>query len=66
MYLHEFAISNYLCHRTTSVVLKPLTVLVGPCGGGKSAVFDALINFSMLARGKIREAFVNLRPIQGG
>jgi ABC-type Mn2+/Zn2+ transport system ATPase subunit len=26
-------------------------VLIGPNGGGKSALFDAILNFSMLSRG---------------
>ena len=37
--------------------LHPLTVLVGPNGGGKSALFDAMLNFSMLSRGNLRQAF---------
>jgi predicted ATPase len=37
--------------------LQPLTVLVGSNGGGKSALFDAMLNFSMLSRGKIQQAF---------
>jgi predicted ATPase len=32
-------------------------VFVGPNGGGKSAFFDAILNFSMVARGNIRQAF---------
>lgn len=37
--------------------LYPITVLVGPNSGGKSAVFDALINFSMVCRGSLSESF---------
>jgi predicted ATPase len=32
-------------------------VFVGPNSGGKSAIFDALINFSMVCRGNLSEAF---------
>jgi len=32
-------------------------VFVGPNGGGKSALFDALLNFSMLSRGNLKQAF---------
>lgn len=31
--------------------------MVGPQGGGKSALFDALLNFSMVSRGSLRQAF---------
>jgi hypothetical protein len=47
----------YGIHQDTTVGLLPLTVFVGPNGGGKSAFFDALLNFSMLARGNLRQAF---------
>jgi predicted ATPase len=46
-----------LSHRDTSIDLNPLTVLVGENGGGKSALFDALINFSMISKGSIDQAF---------
>jgi hypothetical protein len=39
------------------MTLSPLTVFVGPNGGGKSAFFDAILNFSMLARGSLQQAF---------
>lgn len=57
MYIHEFEVRNYAVHRNTCVSLSPITVFVGPNGGGKSAFFDALINFSMVARGNVRQAF---------
>lgn len=57
MYLKTFSVENYSAHKSTSIDLSPLTILVGPNGGGKSALFDALLNFSMVSRGKIGEAF---------
>lgn len=40
------------------MALKPLTVFVGPNGSGKSALFDALLNCSMvLSRRSVRQAF---------
>lgn len=57
MYLHDFTIKNYLSHKLTYIQLSPITVLVGPNAGGKSALFDAILNFSMVARGNIRQAF---------
>jgi len=57
MYLHEVTVKNYSIHKETKIALSPISVLVGPNGGGKSALFDALLNFSMLARGRLSEAF---------
>lgn len=57
MYIHTFEIGNFKIHRDTSIELHPITVFVGPNSGGKSAVFDALINFSMICRGSLFEAF---------
>jgi len=57
MYLHEIAIKNFSIHRDSRLALHPITVFVGPNGSGKSAFFDALLNFSMLARGNIGQAF---------
>lgn len=57
MYIHEFTVKNYSVHRDTNVILYPITVLVGAHGGGKSALFDALLNFSMVSRGNLRQAF---------
>ncbi|HOC42527.1 MAG TPA: AAA family ATPase [Thermoanaerobaculales bacterium] len=57
MYVHEIRVKNYSIHKDTKVTLSPITVFVGPNGGGKSGLFDALLNFSMLSRGNIGQAF---------
>ncbi len=57
MYIRDLRIRNYLVHQDTAITLSPLTVLVGPHGGGKSALFDAMLNFSMVSRGNLRQAF---------
>ena len=57
MYIKEFRIRNYMIHQDTTLKLSPLTVFVGPNGGGKSAFFDAMLNFSMVSRGLLPQAF---------
>lgn len=57
MFIRRFAIRNFKIHKDTSLTLFPITVFVGPNSGGKSAIFDALINFSMVCRGNLSEAF---------
>ncbi len=53
MFIKSFGVKNFKCHRQTSVSLFPITVFVGGNGGGKSALFDAIVNFSMLSRGEL-------------
>lgn len=57
MFVRSFRVKNFMIHRDSAIKLAPLTVLVGHNAGGKSAMFDALLNFSMVSRGKIAEAF---------
>ncbi len=46
-----------MIHKSTTVELFPVTVFVGSNNGGKSALFDALLNFSMVSRGRLSQAF---------
>ena len=57
MFIHRFGVSNFKIHKATSLDLFPITVFVGPNSGGKSALFDALINFPVVCRGNLSEAF---------
>jgi predicted ATPase len=57
VYIRHFSIKNFKIHRDTSLDLFPITVFVGPNSGGKSAIFDALVNFSTVCRGNLSEAF---------
>lgn len=57
MFISSFRVKNFMIHRDSSIKFFPITVLVGHNAGGKSALFDALINFSMLSRGNIAQAF---------
>jgi hypothetical protein len=36
MYIRKIRIRNYLVHKDTDVNFEPVTVLVGPQGGGKA------------------------------
>lgn len=53
MFIRRLSIKNFKIHRDTSLKLCPITVFVGPNSGGKSAIFDTLINFSVACRGDL-------------
>jgi len=57
VFIHKLSITNWMIHKATSVTFFPVTVFVGPNNGGKSALFDALLNFSMVSRGRLSQAF---------
>jgi hypothetical protein len=57
VFIRRFAVKNFMIHRSTSVSLHPISVFVGPNNGGKSALFDALLNFTMVSRGRVSQAF---------
>ena len=57
MFLRRLEVTNYMIHQSTRVNLYPVTVFVGSNNGGKSALFDALLNFSMVSRGRLSQAF---------
>jgi hypothetical protein len=57
MFIRHFGVRNYGIHRETDIDLFPVTILLGANNSGKSALFDSLLNFSMLSRGKLSEAF---------
>lgn len=49
--LTSISVENYSMHKSTSVDLEPVTVLIGRNGGGKSALLDALMTLGRTARG---------------
>ncbi len=57
MYVRRLAIKNFRSHYDSQVSLFPVTVFVGPGAGGKSNLFDALINLSVVTRGAVGQAF---------
>ena len=57
MFIRRFEIRNFKNHRSSAVDLFPITVFVGPNSGGKSAILDALVSYSMVCRGVLSEAF---------
>jgi predicted ATPase len=57
MFIRKLALTNWMIHKGTEVELFPVTVFVGPNNGGKSALFDGLLNFSMVSRGRLSQAF---------
>lgn len=57
MFLRRFEVKNFMVHRDTKIDIFPITVFVGANNGGKSALFDAILNFSMVSRGRLSQAF---------
>ena len=57
MFISRFKVVNYKIHKSTEVALRPVTLFVGANNGGKSSLFDALLNFSMVSRGRVAQAF---------
>ena len=57
MLIGSFRIVNFRSHRDTRVDLFPITVFVGHGSSGKSNLFDALVNFSIVLRGRVGDAF---------
>jgi energy-coupling factor transporter ATP-binding protein EcfA2 len=57
MLIGNLRICNFRSHRDTSIRLFPITVLVGHGSSGKSNLFDALVNLSVVLRGRIGNAF---------
>ena len=50
-------IENFRSHERTEIALEPLTAFVGPCGVGKSNVFQALVLLQSLASRPLGECF---------
>jgi len=61
--LTSISIENYSIHRSTSVDLEPVTVLIGRNGGGKSALIDALMLLSRTARSSLAQTFEETGPL---
>lgn len=57
MFIRCFDVRNFKSYKAACVDLYPVTVFVGSNNGGKSAFFDALLNFSMVSRGRLSQAF---------
>lgn len=58
MHIKALRLRNYACHADTSLSdLKGVTVLVGPNGGGKSALFEAIRTLSRILTGPVSQAF---------
>lgn len=57
MLIGSLRISNFRSHRDTAIKLFPITVLVGHGSSGKSNLFDALVNLSIVLRGRVGDAF---------
>lgn len=57
MQIGSLRIVNFRSHRDSTVKLFPITVFVGHGSSGKSSLFDAMVNLSMVLRGWVGDAF---------
>lgn len=58
MFIDRLTIRNFECHLETSIAdLDKITVLIGPNGSGKTALFEAIRTFSRLLSGPVEQAF---------
>src|SRR6266700_1224180 len=57
MLIGDLRVRNFRSHQDTRVKLYPITVFVGHGSSGKSTLFDALVNLSVVLRGRVGDAF---------
>jgi hypothetical protein len=57
MFIRQFAEENFMIHRGPSLELHSISMFVGPNNVGKPALIDVLLNFSMVSRERLSQAF---------
>lgn len=57
MYVHRFAVTNFMIHESSEITPLGFTLLSGGNNGGKSALVDALINLSHISRHSLSRSF---------